>query len=239
MIASTSISSQRRRRGTRSCRRGTSSRSLSCASVSRAAVGLDEADDHVEPVARSACASWSICVGLADAGRGADVDAQPRAVLLLDAGQQRVGGRVGVVGHRALPPHRRALVEREVQLEHVDARLAEEAELPPLGVRGDERAHVGLATARARARRAAPGTRPRPARCADRARTPTSSPGRSAPARRDSPSAPPRRSAVTRSISFLLVGPSLRAGRIAPRRSRCRRPTAASGSSPATRTPAR
>ena len=46
-----------------------------------AAVGLDEADDDVEAARAQRVRLLQHLVGLADAGRGADVDAQARAVL--------------------------------------------------------------------------------------------------------------------------------------------------------------
>ena len=77
-------------------------------------------------------------VGLAHAWRRADVHAQPRAPFLLDARQQRLGGGGRRLGHAVLSFHRVPLVEGEIQLEHVDHRLAEEPELTSLGVRLDQ-----------------------------------------------------------------------------------------------------
>ena len=65
----------------------------------------------------------------------------------------------------------RERVEREVELEHVDARLAEEAEQRLVGVLVDERQHLAERQAARRARRAPPAARRSPARCAGRARS--------------------------------------------------------------------
>ena len=65
-------------------------------------------------------------------------------------------------------------VECEVELEDVHARLAEETELPSRGVGLDEAPDIRFRRYRARAPRAAPGSRPPPARGADRIRRPTS-----------------------------------------------------------------
>ena len=74
-------------------------------------------------------------------------------------------------------------IEGEVELQHVHARLAKEAELASLGVRRHERADIVLRHAALAWRRGAPGIRRRPARCAGRIPMPRSSRGRSAPAR--------------------------------------------------------
>ena len=55
-------------------------------------------------------------------------------------GGARVAGAAGSAARRRRSGLQR--VEREIQLEHVHPRLAEEAELPALGVLGDERAHL-------------------------------------------------------------------------------------------------
>ena len=67
------------------------SRPSSSASVSRAAVGLDDADHDVDAFLRRARVRRQHLVGLADAGRGAEEDLQPAARLLLRGLQQRVG----------------------------------------------------------------------------------------------------------------------------------------------------
>ena len=54
------------------------SRSPSCAIVSGAAVRLDEADDHVGAALVAPAALVEHGEGLADAGRGAEVDPQTR-----------------------------------------------------------------------------------------------------------------------------------------------------------------
>ena len=100
-----------------------------------AAVGLDEADDDVEAARAQRVGLLQHLVGLADARRGADVDAQPRPLRLLDAREQGVGGRAACRPSQSYRSQRRALVERQVQQQHVDDRLAEEAELAAFGVR--------------------------------------------------------------------------------------------------------
>ena len=99
-------------------------------------------------------------VGLADAGRGAEEDLQPAARALLAA--RRVEQRVGrgarsasrpVIGIGVLSCRSRDVaasrVQREVERQHVDARLAEEAE------------RAALDLARRRGRAAGPRGRPR------------------------------------------------------------------------------
>ena len=58
-----------------------------------AAVGLDDADDDVDPVARLGAGRLQHLVGLADAGGGADEDLQPADMLLLAPGrfEKRLG----------------------------------------------------------------------------------------------------------------------------------------------------
>ena len=65
-----------------------------------AAVGLDDADHHVEAALAQRVRLLQHLVGLADARRRANVNAQPRPALILDARQQRVGGGAGI-GHHA------------------------------------------------------------------------------------------------------------------------------------------
>ena len=57
----------------------------------RAAVGLDDADDDVEAAGAERVRLLQHRVGLADARRRADVDAQAGAVLFLQAGEQGIG----------------------------------------------------------------------------------------------------------------------------------------------------
>ena len=61
-----------------------------------AAVRLDVPDDQIEPTGAERMCLLQHLVGFPNARCGADIDAQPRAVLLLDAGEQRVGGRTMV-----------------------------------------------------------------------------------------------------------------------------------------------
>ena len=99
MTASTSISSSVTPRYS-ILRRGIDFEVLQLRLGVRATVGLDEADHDVEAAGAQRVRLPQHLVGLADAGRGADVDAQAGALLVLDAGQQGVGGRSLVVGHR-------------------------------------------------------------------------------------------------------------------------------------------
>ena len=102
MIASTSISSSVTPRYS-ILRRGIDFEVLELRLGVVAAVGLDEADDDVEPARPQRVGLLQHRVGLADAGRGADVDAQARPVLLLEARQQRVSasGRCSGIGPSA------------------------------------------------------------------------------------------------------------------------------------------
>ena len=181
-----------------------------------APVRLDEADDDVLAVVAAAAPLVQHRVGLADARRGAEVDAQLSA------------------GHHV----RLRRVERQVELEHVHAGLAEEAERAAVGVLVDEVEHLGRVEAARFGARAAPARGRSPARCADRAR----SPRRSA-----------RRSAASDAVGLLVGGIGARRRRSAAlrwsargwrpsstsRRSRRRRRTAAGGSTARPRSPAR
>ena len=135
-------------RGSRRCRRGTTSRSPICAAVLlRPCVSTNPTTTSV-PRVRAPVALVEHGEGLADAGRGAEVDAEPPA------------------GHGASLRTQRAAVERQVELEHVHAWLAEEAERPAVGVRRRS-ARSTSSSARPRARRpAAPGAGRWPPRCA-------------------------------------------------------------------------
>ena len=116
---------------------------------------LDEADDEVRAARRPTVAFLEHPVGLADAGRHPEVDAQPAAVALAarraDPGQHLLGGRAAVgpcVPDRS-SVHRlghvgQQAVEVEVEQQDVDPRLAEEAEQRLLGVAGDRGADVRL-----------------------------------------------------------------------------------------------
>ena len=84
-------------------------------------------------------------------GRGPEVDPEAAAplaaALLLAELRAGAGSRVGPARLRScgsLRRHGEALVERDVELEDVDARLADEAESAALGVVVDELADVGL-----------------------------------------------------------------------------------------------
>ena len=104
-------------------------------------MGLDEPDDHVLPVLAAAPALVQHRERLPDARRGAEVDPERTS---------RHGNSL---------PLSAVGVEREVQLEHVDAGLAEESEGAPVRVLVDEREHVVERECRVRARHAGPGER--------------------------------------------------------------------------------
>ena len=67
-----------------------------------AAVGFDEADDDVDAARLQRARVLEHRVGLADTWRGADVDAQPRAVLLLEPLEQLLRRRAHGIGTRAI-----------------------------------------------------------------------------------------------------------------------------------------
>ena len=85
--------------------------------------------------------------GLADAGGGAEEDPQPAAprarLLGLDVREQLVGIGPRLDCHSELHHRVTSGVERQIQLEHVDARLAEHAERAAFGVLADERRDLG------------------------------------------------------------------------------------------------
>ena len=102
-------------------------------------------------------------VGLADAGRRAEKDLQMPAAFLVGEGEQRVrrSALAFIGGHRAssmLTNLGLQRVEREVEREHIDARLAEQAERAALDLALDQCADARLRAARAPWRPAAPGT---------------------------------------------------------------------------------
>ena len=84
-------------------RRGRISSPCSCAAVSAAAVRLDDAGEHVDACGPGGARGGEHRVGLADAGRRAEVDAQPAAcgarLVVADALDQRVGIRTGGAAH--------------------------------------------------------------------------------------------------------------------------------------------
>ena len=118
-----------------------------------AAVGLDEPDDDVGAALGSAVALAEHGVGLADARRRAEVDPQLPAThgtsspsswpSARSCGAQCVCPR-GLACRRSLGRER---VQGEVELEDVDARLAEEPERASLGVLVDQRPDLRLAQA--------------------------------------------------------------------------------------------
>ena len=100
-----------------------------------AAVRLDHADHDVDAVDLAAARGRQHLVGLADAGRGAEEDLQLAALLLFRRLQERVGRGAclsGSSGHRS--PRMSPLlqsVERQIELQDVDVRLADQAEKAP------------------------------------------------------------------------------------------------------------
>ena len=65
----------------------------------RASVRLDESDDDVDAIAPKRVCVLDHRVGLADAGRGADVDAEPGALLCLQLGEHLLAGRATSLLH--------------------------------------------------------------------------------------------------------------------------------------------
>ena len=99
-----------------------------------AAVRLDEPDDDVGAALGASVALAEHGVGLADAGRSAEVDPQPPARHALLPSSTSVPRR-----QSGQPAGR---VQSEVELEDVDPRLAEEPEDPTLGVLVDQGADL-------------------------------------------------------------------------------------------------
>ena len=182
--------------------RGRTSRPSSRAAVSARPWVSTRPMTTSRPSALSRLARGQHGVGLADAGRGAEEDLELAAPLLARQRQQRV--RIGAAVEFALRRHALFLsvVERQIEQEHIDARLAEKAE-PGLStwastrsrtLSGVEAARLGdgrrlqqrvlrrnvRIEARGRGGQRVGGQRPGPARLrAWRRRRP--SPGRSAP----------------------------------------------------------
>ena len=65
----------------------------------RAPVCFDEADDDVDAARLQGARVLEHRVGLAHAGRGADIDAQPRALLCLQPREKLFGGRTTLPRH--------------------------------------------------------------------------------------------------------------------------------------------
>ena len=127
-------------------RRGTTSRPSTSAGRERPAVGLHEPDDDVRAAAGPPVALLEHPVGLADAGRHAEVQPQPPARRSPPRSGTAPAARPATAGRRGRRAPRRSSqepVQVEVELEDVDAGLAEEAEQPALGVAGDGRLDVG------------------------------------------------------------------------------------------------
>ena len=138
----------------------------------RPAVGLDEPDDDVGAALGAAPALVEHGERLADAGRGAEVDAQHTAPRLRVLGTTTGLEFGGHHDHSRSVSARRGsrLVERQVQLEHVDAGITEDAERPVGGVLLDEGEHVVDARGHARRRHVAPAAWRCAPRCAGRVR---------------------------------------------------------------------
>ena len=139
----------------------------------RAAVGLDEADDDIGASLVAAPALVEHGERLADAGSSAEVDAQHTAPGAACA-RQTTG--LGFGGHTTIPLVSARLcsdvVECEVELQHVDAGITEDAERSLGGVLLDEGEHIVDVESLARRRRVAPAAWRCAPRCAGRARNP-------------------------------------------------------------------
>ena len=107
-------------------------------------MGFDEAEHHVDALVAQLMRLFEHPVGLADAGRGADVNLEPPLSLLGDQVEERlrrgtllshtgksIYARRGAVFSAAWRGHP---VKRQVKLQHIDARLAEQS--------GEARPHV-------------------------------------------------------------------------------------------------
>src|SRR5206468_1672373 len=90
-------------------------------------VRLHQSDDDVRAARPAALALVEHGEGLADAGRGTEIDPEPSARH-----------------YQSLILARRQLIEREVELEHVDGLLAEHTERPTRRMVVDEVAHPSL-----------------------------------------------------------------------------------------------
>ena len=124
-----------------------------------AAVGLDDADDNVVAVFLPGAGLLQHLVGLADAGRRTHEDLELADAAFLAPRRLEQGLRRGslfevatLICHRPSDPEARPearprllrcrLVERQIERQHVHARLAEQAEEAALGVLADELAHA-------------------------------------------------------------------------------------------------
>ena len=107
---------------------------------------LDVADHDVSPSRPSATRCFQHCVSLTDARYGTEKYTQPSPscpnFLSFDLSQQLIG--IGpCFGHRLF--HLRSTrVEREVQFQHIHARLAEQADSATLGCGGNQLSNCGL-----------------------------------------------------------------------------------------------
>jgi hypothetical protein len=183
------------------CRRGTTSRCLQQRFGVAAAVGLDDADDDIVAVLLAGVGLLQHLVGLADAGRGADKNSELADAALFAARRLKQGFRRGpMFGIAPLIRHHRSdlstlrsaplsggqPVEREIEQQDVDARLAQKSEKAILDVIADELTHSDFPPSCAPWQHGGPGSRRPPARYPGRARCPTSSPDR-----RDRPTGSP------------------------------------------------
>ena len=119
----------------------------------RPAVVLDEADHAVRAPLDPAVRLGQHRVGLADARRRAEVDPELAA------------------SHAPYFPPFAQVPERDVQLQDVDARLAEEAEGAAVGVVLDQPRDLGARAGRSPGPRGSPGGRRTPGRCPGRGRS--------------------------------------------------------------------
>ena len=143
------------------------SRSRISASVSTPAVGLDVAHHHVDSAGAQLVGAEQHGVGLAHAGRRAEIDLQMTASGLRLVGLQAPAASRDPAARWSFDPIRvsvdgELLVERQVDQQHVHPGLAEESEVAALDVLIDQPLdRVGAGAAGGR-RRAAPGSTPRP-----------------------------------------------------------------------------
>ena len=156
-------------------------------------VRFDQADNDIAAARFVRAGGAEHGVGFSDAGSGAEKNLQMSAPFLSGQGEERVGRSSlrCVGGHSASSRGgnlRLQIVEREIELEHIDARLAEQAERAAFDLAFDQRADAGFRqVARLGDARHLKQRRLR-RYIADRARCRTSSPDRPGPARTGSPS---------------------------------------------------
>ena len=115
-----------------------------------AAVGFDHADHHIQSLRTQAPRFQQHRVGLADPGRGTEEDFELAARASCSAFWTRASNSSGL-GRRSSwvmykfmrsGPLLSGAIEREVEREHIDARLAEDTQPRTLGVLLDQRLYL-------------------------------------------------------------------------------------------------